>query len=67
LTEGITIKMAAQPDQSNGGLLTRRLPDYLPEESRQRLGFLPLDEAIRQIHFPDDWGKLEAPPPPPGL
>ncbi|HXW00040.1 MAG TPA: ATP-dependent DNA helicase RecG, partial [Anaerolineae bacterium] len=60
LTEGITIKWLRNQIKATVDYWTRRLPDYLPEESRQRLGFLPLDEAIRQIHFPDDWGKLEA-------
>lgn len=60
LTEGITIKWLRNQIKATVDYWTRRLPDYLPEESRQRLGMLPLDEAIRQIHFPDDWGKLEA-------
>ncbi|MBE7471869.1 MAG: ATP-dependent DNA helicase RecG [Anaerolineales bacterium] len=60
LTEGLTIKWLRNQIKATVDYWTRRLPDYLPEESRQRLGMLPLDEAIRQIHFPDDWGKLEA-------
>jgi len=60
LTEGITIKWLRNQIKVTVDYWTRRLPDYLPDESRQRLGFLALDEAIRQIHFPDDWNKLEA-------
>jgi ATP-dependent DNA helicase RecG len=60
LTEGITIKWLRNQIKATVDYWTRRLPDYLPDEARQRLGFLSLDEAIRQIHFPDDWNKLEA-------
>lgn len=60
LTEGLTIKWLRHQVKSTVDYWTRRLPDYLPEESRQRLNMLPLDEAVRQIHFPDDWDKLEA-------
>jgi ATP-dependent DNA helicase RecG len=60
LTEGITIKWLRNQIKATVDYWTRRLPDYLPEESRQRLGMPPLDESIRQIHFPDDWDKLEA-------
>ncbi len=31
-----------------------RLEDYLPEALRRELGLMPLSEAYRQIHFPDD-------------
>jgi ATP-dependent DNA helicase RecG len=37
-----------------------RLPDYLPGDACQRLKLLSLSEAIRQIHFPEDWDRLEA-------
>ncbi|MBE7549629.1 MAG: ATP-dependent DNA helicase RecG [Anaerolineales bacterium] len=60
LTEGITIKWLRNQIKATVDYWTRRLPDYLPEESRQRLAMPPLDESIRQIHFPDDWEKLEA-------
>jgi ATP-dependent DNA helicase RecG len=59
LTEGLTIKWLRHQVKAAVDYWTRRLPDYLPEESRQRLHMLPLDEAVRQIHFPDDWDKLE--------
>jgi ATP-dependent DNA helicase RecG len=60
LTEGITIKWLRNQIKATVDYWTRRLPDYLPEESRQRLAMPPLDESLRQIHFPDDWDKLEA-------
>ncbi len=31
-----------------------RLPDFLPDYLRQRLGYPELPEAIRQAHYPDD-------------
>jgi len=31
---------------------TNALPDYLPEELREKLGFMPLLEALRVIHYP---------------
>jgi ATP-dependent DNA helicase RecG len=30
----------------------RALPDYLPEELRRKLGFMPLLDALRVIHYP---------------
>ena len=35
------------------------MPDYLPDESRSRLKMLPLEAAVRQIHFPDSRDSLE--------
>jgi ATP-dependent DNA helicase RecG len=60
LTQGLTIKWLRNQIQAAVQYWTRRLPDYLPDESRRRLGFLPLDEALRQIHFPDNWDMLES-------
>ncbi len=60
LTSGITAKWLRYQIKRTVDYWANRLPDHLPTEARERLGFLPLAEAIRQIHFPDDWEKLEA-------
>jgi len=59
LTKGITAKWLRTRVKATVDYWTHRLPDYLPSESRERLNMLDLDEAVRQIHFPDDWNKLE--------
>ncbi len=35
------------------------VPDYLPDTVRERVGLLPLPEALEQIHFPDDQDMLQ--------
>ncbi len=32
----------------------KNIPDFLPEYLRKRLGLLPLDQALKNIHFPTD-------------
>jgi ATP-dependent DNA helicase RecG len=32
----------------------RRIPDPVPSQVRERQGVLPLDQAVRKIHFPDE-------------
>jgi ATP-dependent DNA helicase RecG len=34
--------------------------EYLPDEVRQRANLIPLAQALAQIHFPDDYKRLEA-------
>lgn len=60
LTKGLTAKRLRNHIKRTVDYWTNRLADPLPAESRERLNLLPLDEAVRQIHFPDDWDKLEA-------
>ncbi|MCB0177946.1 MAG: ATP-dependent DNA helicase RecG [Anaerolineae bacterium] len=60
LTQGITSKWLRKQIRDAVNYWSRRLPDYLPDESRSRLDMLMLEEAVRQIHFPDDWETLEA-------
>jgi ATP-dependent DNA helicase RecG len=60
LTQGITQKWLRRLMKQMVDYWTQRLPDHLPSASRERLGLPPLDEAIRQIHFPDSWENLEA-------
>ncbi|MCB0196676.1 MAG: ATP-dependent DNA helicase RecG, partial [Anaerolineae bacterium] len=59
LTQGITSKWLRKQIRGVVNYWSRRLPDYLPDDSRERLNMPTLEEAIRQIHFPDDWNKLE--------
>ena len=59
LTEGLTQKWLRRLVKQTVDYWTQRLPDHLPEASRQSLGLPPLDEAVRQIHFPNDWESLE--------
>jgi len=59
LTQGITQKWLRRLMKQTVDYWTQRMPDHLPEASRQRLGLPPLDEAVRQIHFPSDWDRLE--------
>ncbi len=33
---------------------TKRLPDYLPADIRERNTLMPLEQAVAQMHFPDD-------------
>lgn len=60
LTQGITSKWLRKQIRGVVNYWSRRLPDYLPDDSRNRLDLLPLEESVRQIHFPDNWDKLEA-------
>ena len=59
LTKGITSKWLRNQVKSTVNYWTQRLPDYLPNEARDRLKMPPLETAVRQIHFPDDWDSLE--------
>jgi ATP-dependent DNA helicase RecG len=60
LTQGITQKWLRRLMKQTVDYWTQRLPDHLPEASRERLSLPPLDDAVRQIHFPNDWDILEA-------
>jgi ATP-dependent DNA helicase RecG len=59
LTEGITQKWLRSTMKRSVDYWCQRLPDHLPQVNRERLGLPPLDEAVRQIHFPDSWEALE--------
>ncbi len=59
LTKGITIKWLREYIEKAVDYWVNRLPDYLPVEVRDRLGMLPMSEAIRHIHYPDSWEMLE--------
>ena len=60
LTEGISQKWLRQVISQAVDYWSPRLPDHLPTARRERLGVLPLDEASRQIHFPDSPQSLES-------
>lgn len=60
LTAGITAKWLRKQVKKTIDYWSNRLPDYLPDDTRTRLEMLKLNEAVRQIHFPDSWEKLEA-------
>ncbi len=60
LTSGITAHWMRQQQKRTVDYWAPRLPDHLPDALREKLQLLPLGEAIQQIHFPEDWQKLEA-------
>ncbi len=60
LTSGITAHWMRNLQKRTVSYWTQRLPDHLPDAVRELLNLLPLDEATRQIHFPDTWETLEA-------
>jgi len=60
LTEGISQKWLRHVISQAVDYWSPRLPDHLPNARRERLGVLPLDEATRQIHFPDSPQSLES-------
>ena len=59
LTEGLTQKWLRRLMKQTVDYWTQRLPDHLPATNRERLHLLPVDEAVRQIHFPESWDILE--------
>lgn len=59
LTQGLTSKWLRKQIRGVVTYWSSRLPDYLPDESRERLNMLSLEQAIHQIHFPDSWEMLE--------
>lgn len=60
LTKGIRAKWLRTQIKQTVNYWTQRLPDHLPNESRERLKMYELAEAVRQIHFPDDWDRLDS-------
>lgn len=38
---------------------TDSVDEYLPEHIRERQDLLPINEALRQMHFPDNWDRLK--------
>ena len=60
LTEGLSQNFVRSLVQETVWRAVDRLEETLPETVRQRYNLMPLREALRQIHFPDDDEKLEA-------
>jgi ATP-dependent DNA helicase RecG len=60
LTQGVTGKWLRNRIKTAVDYWSDRLPEHLPDDTRERLDLLPLNEAVAQIHFPDSWDKLEA-------
>ncbi|MFQ5577171.1 MAG: ATP-dependent DNA helicase RecG, partial [Anaerolineae bacterium] len=60
LTGGLTARWMRNLQKKTVDYWTQRLPDHLPARVKEKLNLLPLDEATRQIHFPDSWETLEA-------
>jgi ATP-dependent DNA helicase RecG len=59
LTEGVSARWLRKLIKRTVDYWSHRMPDHLPEELRRRVGLLELETALRQIHFPDDWDRLE--------
>ena len=60
LTEGLSQNFVRTLVQETVARTLDSLEETLPEEVRRRYNLMPLREALRHIHFPDDEGKLEA-------
>ncbi len=60
LTEGLYPRYVRRVIKEALDSLLPALPDFLPEEIRQRAGLISLSEAIRQIHYPDDNRSIDA-------
>ncbi|MDM8518496.1 ATP-dependent DNA helicase RecG [Anaerolineales bacterium HSG6] len=60
LTSGITAKWLRNQIKRTLDYWGPRLTDSLPEDTVTRLKMLSINEAVRHLHFPDDWANLEA-------
>ena len=58
LTEGIHPRWLRSIMRRTIDYWTKRLPDHLPTRIRERLDLMPLEQAVAQMHFPDDAEKL---------
>lgn len=59
LTEGISARWLRRLMKRTVDYWSHRVPDHLPVELRKRVGLFDLETALRQIHFPDDSGRLK--------
>ena len=39
--------------------LSTQIPEYLPNETKHKLGLKNIDSALKEIHFPSSWQELE--------
>ncbi len=60
LTQGISQRWLRKLIKHVVDAWAPRVEDFLPEDLRRRLGLMPLAEAYRNIHFPDDEESLKA-------
>jgi ATP-dependent DNA helicase RecG len=60
LTEGITVHWLRAVINKALESFVAQMPDYLPPVIRADAGLLPLADALRQIHFPDNRDLLNA-------
>lgn len=54
LTQGIHARWLRRLMKRTVEYWSKRLPDYLPAQLRERLGLVSLEQAVLQMHFPDD-------------
>jgi ATP-dependent DNA helicase RecG len=54
LTQGLHARWLRKIMRRTVDYWTKRLPDHLPNRMRERLDLMPLEEAVAQMHFPDD-------------
>ena len=59
-TEGLFQKAIRTAVRQAIDTFADRLEDPLPEEMRKRLKLMPMAQALRQVHFPDEPEKAEA-------
>jgi ATP-dependent DNA helicase RecG len=59
LTSGVTAKWIRRVINSIVTRLAPRVPDPLPESVRTGAELLPLSDALKQVHFPDNWDILK--------
>jgi len=59
-TEGLSTRIIEQSVKYALSGLPETLSDPIPEDIRQRNGLMPLSEALRQIHQPDDAQKAKS-------
>ncbi len=54
LTQGLHARWLRRIMKRTIDYWTKRLPDHLPAQMRERLQLMPLEQAVAQMHFPDD-------------
>ena len=59
LTKGITSRWLRRLTKRTVDYWTKRLPDHLPANVRQRADLMDLETAVCQIHFPDNQQALD--------
>lgn len=59
LTAGVSGKWLRRLIHSVVSRHAERVSDPLPEQVRASADLMPLGETLKQVHFPDDWERLE--------